>query len=163
MRAKGTIHLIFTMFLFYPQPDSTVAAPGGKLLVVLRNFSNPSNLDMNGKCCESPCMPCDYYLQVCLKETAGGSCVKSIVTKTYYNTKVIAFKENEDFSIGGQNPLTWKFNSWKVIGYISSSLSHNGSFPHMTHAEMINSLLGLRSSVFVDTSIQLRGSNMKPK
>lgn len=90
------------------------AGPGGKLSVLLKSFSNPSNLDLNGNCCESPCRSCDYYLKICLKETAGGSCVKSVTTKTYDNTKYVVFKLNEAFKSGERNPLVWAFSSWKV-------------------------------------------------
>ena len=90
------------------------AGPGGNLSVLLKSFSNPSNLDLNGNCCESPCRSCDYYLKICLKETAGGSCVKSVTTKTYDNTKYVVFKLKEAFKSGGRNPLVWAFSSWKV-------------------------------------------------
>lgn len=90
------------------------AGPGGKLSVLLKSFSNPSNIDLNGQCCDATCRSCDYYLKICLKQTAGGSCVAYATTKTYDNTKYIVFKVNEAFSSGGRNPVVWAFSSWKV-------------------------------------------------
>ena len=91
------------------------AGPGGKLSVLLKSFSNPSNVDLNGQCCDATCRSCDYYLKICLKQTSGGSCVAYATTKTYDNTKYIVFKVNEAFSSGGRNPVVWAFSSWKVI------------------------------------------------
>ena len=91
------------------------AGPGGKLSVLLKSFSNPSNVDLNGQCCDATCRSCDYYLKICLKQTSGGSCVAYATTKTYDNTKYIVFKVNEAFSSGGRNPVVWAFPSWKVI------------------------------------------------
>lgn len=91
------------------------AGPGGKLSVLLKSFSNPSNVDLNGQCCDATCRSCDYYLKICVKQTSGGSCVAYATTKTYDNTKYIVFKVNEAFSSGGRNPVVWAFSSWKVI------------------------------------------------
>lgn len=111
---------VFQLKLRYYYSQVPISAgPGGRLSVLLKSFSNPSSLDLNGKCCESTCRSCDYYLQVCLKETAPGSCVKSVTTNTYHNTKYVVFKVNEAFASGGQNPIVWTFSSWKVGSFIN--------------------------------------------
>ena len=92
-----------------------LAGPGGTLSVLLKSFSNPTNRDLDGNCCEkTACRSCDYYLNVCLKDSAKGRCVVSVTTNTYDNTKYIVFKLNENFATGGRNPLVWRFPSWKV-------------------------------------------------
>ena len=90
------------------------ASPGGRLTVLLKTFSNPSSKDFNGDCCESSCRGCDYFLKICLKQTAGGSCVWSATTNIYYNAKYVVFKKYEGFSSGGKNPSIWHLSSWTV-------------------------------------------------
>ena len=105
-------HLIRRAVLLPKVPTS--AGPGGKVSLLLKSFSNPSNKDLNGNCCEPSCRSCDYYLEICLKQSVGGSCLVSATTNTYHDTKHIVFGENEGFYRGGRNPLIWSFSSWKV-------------------------------------------------
>lgn len=103
-----------SLFPFLTQQVPALAGPGGKLTVLLKTFSNPSSKDLSGDCCESSCRGCDYFLQICLKQTSGASCVASATTNIYYNTKYVVFKKDEGFSSGGKNPLIWHFSLWTV-------------------------------------------------
>ena len=104
-----------SLFPFLTPQVPALAGPGGKLTVLLKTFSNPSSKDLNGDCCESSCRGCDYFLQICLKQTSGASCVASATTNIYYNTKYVVFKKDEGFSSGGKNPLIWHFSLWTVL------------------------------------------------
>ena len=84
-------HLIRRAVLLPKVPTS--AGPGGKVSLLLKSFSNPSNKDLNGDCCEPSCRSCDYYLEICLKQSVGGSCLVTPSMLSLVQTKASIVEE----------------------------------------------------------------------